>query len=72
MKNHTIQDRHLCWPPYFFLGPVVPPHFFHSRIATAHLGLYFEPGPDLGLYFSFSILFVFRRFFFLHFWSIFR
>ena len=22
-----MQDRHLCCPPYFFLGPAVPPHF---------------------------------------------
>ena len=29
-----MQDRHLCCPLYFFLGPAVPPHFFHSRIAT--------------------------------------
>jgi len=21
-----MQDRHLCCPPYFFLGPAVPPH----------------------------------------------
>jgi len=28
-----MQDKHLCWPPYFFLGPAVPP-FFNSRIAT--------------------------------------
>jgi len=31
-----MQDRHLCFPPYFFLGPAVTPHFFHSRIATAY------------------------------------
>ena len=30
-----MQDRRLCCPPYFFLGPAVPPpHFFNSRIAT--------------------------------------
>jgi len=29
-----MQDRHLCCPPAFLLGPAVPPHFFHSRIAT--------------------------------------
>jgi len=29
----TMQKRHLCWPPTFFLGPAVPP-LFHSRIAT--------------------------------------
>jgi len=29
-----MQDRYLCCPPCFFLGPAVPPHFFHSRIAT--------------------------------------
>jgi len=28
-----MQERHLCWPPYFFLGPAVPLSF-HSRIAT--------------------------------------
>ena len=22
-----MEDRHLCWPPYFFLGPVMPLHF---------------------------------------------
>jgi len=30
-----MQDRYLCSPPYFFLGPAVTPHFFHSRITTA-------------------------------------
>jgi len=29
-----MKDRHLCCPPYFFLGPTVPPHFLKSRIAT--------------------------------------
>jgi len=29
-----MQDGYLCFPPYFFLGPAVAPHFFHSRIAT--------------------------------------
>jgi len=28
-----MQERHLCWPPTFFLGPAVLP-LFHSRIAT--------------------------------------
>jgi len=23
----TMQDKHLCWPPYFFLGSAVAPHF---------------------------------------------
>jgi len=23
-----MQDRHLCWPPYFFLGPAVAPPLF--------------------------------------------
>jgi len=32
----TMQDRHLCWPPYFFRGPAMAPYFFHSRIATEH------------------------------------
>jgi len=36
----TMQNRHLCWPPYFFLGPAVPPHFFNSRIATDGHPLY--------------------------------
>ena len=34
-----MQDRHLCWPPYFFLGPAVALHLFNSRIATVLLGL---------------------------------
>jgi len=25
--------------PYFFLGPTLPPHFFHSRIATENIPL---------------------------------
>jgi len=29
-----MQDKHFGWPPYFFLGSAVPPHFYHSRIAT--------------------------------------
>ena len=29
----TMQERHLCWPTYFFLAPQCP-HFFHSRIVT--------------------------------------
>ena len=33
-----MQERQLCWPPYFFpwpySGPPVAPKFFHSRIAT--------------------------------------
>jgi len=29
-----MQERHLCWPPTFFLGPAVLPQFFHSGIAT--------------------------------------
>jgi len=24
----TVQDRHLCWSPYFFLAPQWSPHFF--------------------------------------------
>jgi len=24
----TMKERHLCWPPYFFHGPAVPPTFF--------------------------------------------
>ena len=34
-----MQDRHLCWPPYFFLGPAVVPYFFNSRIATVLIRL---------------------------------
>jgi len=30
----TVQDRHLCWSPYFFLAPQWSPHFSHSRIAA--------------------------------------
>jgi len=30
----TMQERHLCWPPYFFPWPRSVPYFFHSRIAT--------------------------------------
>jgi len=29
-----MQERHLCWLPYFFPWPSSAPHFFHSRIAT--------------------------------------
>jgi len=29
-----MQNRHLCWPPYFFLGPALSPHFLKSWIAT--------------------------------------
>ena len=32
-----MKDRHLCCPPYFFLGPSVAPHFFISRIATGQV-----------------------------------
>jgi len=31
----TMKDRHLCWPPYFFLGPAMVPPLFSCRIATA-------------------------------------
>jgi len=24
----TVQDRHLCWSPYFFLGPAMVPPLF--------------------------------------------
>jgi len=35
-RKITMEERHLCWPPYFYLDPAVPPpQFFHSRIATA-------------------------------------
>jgi len=30
-----MEDKHLCWPPYFFLGPTMAPTLFKSRIATA-------------------------------------
>jgi len=33
-RKITMQERHLCWPPTFFLGPAVLPQFFHSGIAT--------------------------------------
>jgi len=29
-----MQDNYLCWTPYFFLGPAVPPPLFNSRITT--------------------------------------
>jgi len=32
-----MQDRHLCWPLCFFLGPVVTLHFFNFGIATAEV-----------------------------------
>jgi len=35
-RKVTMQERPLFWPPYFFLGPAVSPHFSHSRIATAY------------------------------------
>jgi len=38
-----MQDRHLCWPPYFFLGPAVAPHFLNSRIATGDTHTAKEP-----------------------------
>jgi len=34
-RKITMQERYLCWPPTFFLGPAVATQFFHSRIATA-------------------------------------
>jgi len=30
----TMQEGHLCWPPYFFPRPRSASTFFHSRIAT--------------------------------------
>jgi len=27
-RKITMQERQLCWPPYFFLGPAVAPSFF--------------------------------------------
>jgi len=38
----TMQDRYLCCPPYFFLGPAVATQFFHSRIATDYLTIFGE------------------------------
>jgi len=35
-----MQDKHLCWPPYFFLGPAVGPYFLSSRIATTKASYY--------------------------------
>jgi len=33
-----MQERHLCWPLYFFPRPrSAPRQFFHYRIATANL-----------------------------------
>jgi len=31
-----MQDKHVCWPPYFFSWPRSGPHFFNSRIATGY------------------------------------
>jgi len=36
-RKITMQERHLFWTPTFFLGPAVPPQFFHSKIATDHV-----------------------------------
>ena len=34
-RKVTMQERHLCFPSYFFTWPCsAPTHFFHSRIAT--------------------------------------
>ena len=30
----TMQEWHLCWPPYLFPWPLSAAHFCHSRIAT--------------------------------------
>jgi len=37
-RKITMQDRHLCWPPYSFLGPAVPPTFliFESPLPVMH------------------------------------
>jgi len=35
-RKIDMQERHLCWAPYFFLWPGSAPQFFHSRIATDH------------------------------------
>jgi len=34
-----MQERHLCWRPYFFLGPAVAPTFFilESPLSVPHL-----------------------------------
>ena len=29
-----MQDKHLCCPPYIFLGAALVPHFLSSRIAN--------------------------------------
>jgi len=40
-----MQDRHLYWPPFFFLGPAVAPHFFNSRIGVGYFsGRQFDNG----------------------------
>jgi len=44
-----MQDRHLCWPPYLFLGPAVPPHFFHYRIATGFQSLKRSPSESVTM-----------------------
>jgi len=31
-----MQEKHLYWPPTFFLGHAVTPQFFHCRTATAY------------------------------------
>jgi len=36
-----MQEKHLYWPPTFFLGHAVTPQFFHCRTATA-----FGPSSD--------------------------
>jgi len=38
-----MQDRHLCWSPYFSLTPQCPRYFFNSRIATELKEVGFNP-----------------------------
>jgi len=53
-----MQDKHLCWPPYFVLGPTVAPHFLSSRIATGsnHSKLHNFKKDSLWLLFNFDLV----------------
>jgi len=43
-RKITMLERHLCWPPHFFLGPAVPPSFFilESPLGLASLRVFFR------------------------------
>jgi len=47
-RKITTQERRLYVPPTFFLGPALPPHFFHPRIAT--VGRFWLPSWVAALY----------------------